>query len=211
MKTMEAAMIARPKWRSGTAGKPEVVGTKIVATSQYFSIEQVQLRFSNGEERYYERLREGSTRSVMMIAMRDSETMLLVREYGCGVDETTLTLPKGMVEAGESDIEAADRELKEEIGHGAKRIEHLGELTLAPGHLCHMLTVLLADQLYVHRLPGDEPEELEVVPVPLAQIDQLIYAGTINEARAIAAICLAKGALRHRDAANPLARNPNVV
>jgi ADP-ribose diphosphatase len=178
--------------------KPEVIETKIVAKSRYFSIEQVRLRFPGGEERYYERLREWDTRSVIMVALRDPDTLLLIREYACGIDQDTLTLPKGMVEAGESDVEAANRELKEEIGHGAGHIELLGELTLAPGHLCHKITVLLADQLYPQRLTGDEPQEPAVVPVALDEVEHLIQLGKINEARTIAAIYLAKAALRGR-------------
>lgn len=186
-----------------TSSKPEVIETKVVAKSRYFSIEQVRLRFPSGEERCYERLREWDTRSVIMVALRDPDTLLLIREYACGIDQDTLTLPKGMVEAGESDLEAADRELKEEIGHGAGRIEPLGELTLAPGHLCHRITVMLADQLYPQSLAGDEPQELDVVPVALADAEKLIQLGKINEARAIAAIYLAKAALQQRAAENP--------
>lgn len=111
-----------------------------------------------------------------------------------------MTLPNRTAEAGESDVEAADRELKEEVGLETGRIELLGELTLAPGHLCHTITVLLAEELYEQSLPGDEPEDLEVVPVPLADANRLIQTGTINQARVIAAICSAKGALALRKA-----------
>lgn len=174
---------------------PEILETRIIAKSRYFAVEQVRLRFSNGEERLYERLMEWEARSVMIVAFRPPDTILLIREYACGIDQHSLTLPTGMVEPRETDLEAANRELQEEAGLAAGRIRELGVLTLAPGHLCHKITVLLAEELYAQRLPGDEPEAIEVIPVRLGDFDRLIQSGEINEARAIAAVCMARNHL----------------
>ncbi|MEX0730736.1 MAG: ADP compounds hydrolase NudE [Aquisalimonadaceae bacterium] len=175
--------------------KPEILETQIIARSQFFAVEQVRLRFANGEERLYERLLEWDARSVIIVAVQPPDSILLIREYACGIDQRALTLPTGMVEPGETDLEAANRELQEEVGLAADHIRELGVLTLAPGHLSHKITVLLAEGLYAQSLPGDEPEDMEVIPVRLCDFDEMVHSGKINEARAIAAVYMAKSEL----------------
>ena len=59
----------------------------------------------------------------MVVPMLDEETVLLVREYAAGMHRYELGLVKGRIDAGETPAQAADRELKEEAGYGARRIE----------------------------------------------------------------------------------------
>src|SRR5262245_55132350 len=126
----------------------------------------------------------------MVVALNDRNEVMLIREYAAGFHEDQLTLPKGAAEPGESLEEAANRELKEEIGFGARRIEPLKRLTLSPGHMGFTITVMLARDLYAERLPADEPETPVPVPWPLARIDQLVERDDFTEARAVAALRL---------------------
>ncbi len=71
-------------------------------------------------------------------------------------------------------------------------MEVLNELSVAPGHMGFTITVVLATGLYTERLPGDEPEPLEVERWPLADVDALFARAEFNEARAIAALHLAR-------------------
>ena len=112
---------------------PTILKTELLAESSHFQIEALHLQFSNGQRRIYERLRGTGYRSVMLVAMPDPEHVLMVREYAVGVEGTILGLPKGGAEADESYLQAAQRELCEEVGLRAARLTELGELTLAPG------------------------------------------------------------------------------
>ena len=118
--------------------------------------------------------------------------MLLVREYAAGVDRYELGLPKGRVEAGEEILMAANRELMEEVGQGANRLTHLSTFTLAPAYFGHHTQIVLAQDLFEQRLPGDEPEEIEVVPWRLNQINELMLSGECTEARSIAALFMVR-------------------
>ncbi|WP_415764981.1 NUDIX domain-containing protein [Pseudomonas sp. ZB1P45] len=120
----------------------------------------------------------------MLVAIPDPLHVLLVREYAVGIEKTVLGLPKGGAEPHEDYLQAAQHELCEEVGMRAARLSELGELTLAPGHLCHRYRVVLAEQLSSCQLVGDEPEPLECLRVPLAQIPDLVARGELNEARA---------------------------
>ncbi len=172
--------------------KPEILQINQVAKSKLFLVEELKLRFSNGVERTYERLASRGHGAVMMIVLDSDDNLLLVREYAGGIDDYTLSLPKGAVDEGETIYQAADRELKEEIGFGARRIDFLKELTTAPNYMGHKLQAVIARDLYPCRLTGDEPEPLEVVKWPLRDIDALALNPEFTEGRAIAGLYMAR-------------------
>jgi ADP-ribose diphosphatase len=175
--------------------KPRILDRRLVAESQLFRIEQVDLEFANGSRRTYERIPGGSD-SVMIVPMSDAETVLLIREYGAGTDRYELGFPKGVVEPGEEPIDAANRELQEEIGYAARNLRIIDRVSLVPGYIQHHSLIVLAQGLYPQRLPGDEPEPIEVVPWRLRDIDALLARDDFDEARSIAALFLAMRALR---------------
>jgi len=171
---------------------PEILEKKSIAKTRLFHVESLHLRFSNGVERDYERLKSGRRGAVMVIPMLNSETILLIREYAAGVERYELAFSKGLIDEGETPIEAANREMKEEVGYGGRELQVLREFSLAPGYLSHQMSLVLAKDLYEEKLEGDEPEELEVVPWPIAKLDQLIDQDDFTEARSIAAVYLLK-------------------
>jgi len=168
--------------------KPRILNTRTVARSRLFHIEELDLEFSNGAMARYERLR-GASRGTVLI---------LVREYAAGTENYELGFPKGRIESGEPLLEAANRELMEETGYGAERLERITSLTLAPGFLGHATEIILARELYPKRLEGDEPEEPEVVPWALNDIERLWRSGECSEARTLAALFIAKAILDGR-------------
>ena len=171
------------------AEKPIILNKTTLAVSRLFRIESLDIAFSNGELRNYERLaRSQSGGAVLIVPMLDSDTVLLIREYSAGVHRYELGLPKGKVDAGESFLEAANRELKEEVGFGANNLHHLSSFSIAPSYLEHMTEIVLAQDLYAEKLDGDEPEELEVIPWKLSQLNELLATGECTEARSIAAL-----------------------
>lgn len=157
-----------------------------------YRMERLDLEFSNGERRRYERLHGRGHGAVAVVPMLDAETVLLVREYAAGVHRYELGLVKGRIDAGESPVEAANRELMEEAGYGARRLDLLRSLTLAPTYMSHLTHLVLARELYPQRLPGDEPEPLELVPWKLADLGQLILQDDFSEGRSIAALFIAR-------------------
>lgn len=171
--------------------KPEIKHRSIVAESRLFRIESIDLRFSNGVERTYERLVPGGSGAVMMIALLDNDTFALIREYGGGVEDYTLTLPKGAVDLGETMRDACNRELQEEIGYAAREFVYLKNMSLSPSYMRGGIDVVLARDLYPSVLEGDEPEPLELVPWKFADLPELYARNDFNEGRAIGGLALA--------------------
>ncbi|WP_263146121.1 ADP compounds hydrolase NudE [Pseudomonas sp. RIT-PI-AD] len=185
--------------------KPTVLAREIVASSRLFRIEALQLRFANGVERTYERLagHGAGHGAVMIVAMADAEHALLVEEYCAGTDDYQLSLPKGLIEPGEDVLEAANRELKEEAGFGARQLEWLTELSLSPGYMSQTIQVVLARDLYPERLPGDEPEPMRVERVALGELSSLVQHVQFSEGRALAALYLTRDLLTRRGEFHP--------
>ena len=157
-----------------------------------FKVERLELEFSNGNRRCYERLHARGLGAVIVVAMRDADTFLLVREYAVGLNHYELGLVKGRLEPDETVLEGAQRELREEIGFAARELTELTSLSLAPGYMTHVTHVVLARDLYPSRLEGDEPEELEVVPWKLADLHTLVNRPDCTEGRSIAALYIAR-------------------
>ena len=164
----------------------------------HYRLEKLDLEFSNGERRIYERLVTRGHGAVMIAAVPEPGTILLVREYAAGVHRYELGLPKGRMDAGETPEQAADRELKEECGFGARRIEVLRSITLAPVYMSHQIHLVLAEDLYPQRLPGDEPEELEVIPWKLDRLHDLMLREDCSEGRSLAALFIVRELLARR-------------
>jgi len=178
--------------------KPEIVTTETLARTRLFHVEQLDLRFSNGVEVQYERLRSNSAGAVLVVPLLDDDTVMLIREYAAGVHRYELGLPKGRIEPGEDLLEAANRELMEEIGYAANQLEHLTAFTLAPGYLGHHTQVVLARGLYLQSCEGDEPEEIEVVPWSLSNLSELMARDDLTEARSIAALYMVRDLLSNK-------------
>ncbi len=177
---------------------PIIHATRDSDASSFLRAEQVDLEFSNGEHRTYERLKGSGLGAVIIVPMLDDETVLLVREYGVGVERYELGLPKGLLDRDETVEQGANRELKEEVGYGAHKLKILHNLSLSPSYMTHMAHVVLAQDLYPERLIGDEPEPLDVVPWKMADLHTLVSRDDVTEGRSIAALFMAREYLAGR-------------
>ena len=175
---------------------PTVTLIEEIARTRLFRVERVGLRFAQGREVSYERVRGSARGGVLVVPMLDARTVLLVREYAAGVDRYELALPKGRIEGEESVEDAANREIMEEVGYGARSLVRLTSLTLAPGYFSHVTHTVLAQDLYPETRAGDEPEPLEVVPWSLDALDELLARTDVTEARSIAALYMVREHLR---------------
>jgi ADP-ribose diphosphatase len=177
-----------------------IIHSRALIENKQGAREQLDLEFSNGERRRYERMIQNGHGAVMIAAMPDKDTVLLIKEYAAGTHRYELCLPKGRIDAGESILEAANRELKEEVGFGARSLQILRQITLAPTYMTHAIHLVLAEDLYPERLQGDEPEPLEVVPWRLDRLHELVMREDCSEGRSLAALLIVKERQANSDA-----------
>lgn len=171
--------------------KPDILNVEAVARSRLFTIEAVDLAFSNGERRVYERMKPSGREAVMIVPIIDNQ-LILIQEYAVGLESYELGFPKGLIDPGESVFEAAERELKEEAGFGAEKLASLGKLTMAPSYFSSKMNIVVAEALYEEKLEGDEPEPLIVRRWPLDNLMGLLEEPDFQEARNVSALFLAR-------------------
>ena len=182
---------------SKTQQKPKILNVETVASSRMFRIQSVDLTFSNGESRVYERLLPEGRQAVMIVPVLN-DNILLIREYAVAIEDYELGFPKGLVESNEDVLVAANREMMEEIGYGARKLTVLSKLTLAPSYFASTMTIVLAEDLYEQKLEGDEPEPLTLVSWPQSKMIELLALSDFNEARNVSALFLAREYLNQR-------------
>ncbi len=132
-------------------------------------------RYDDGEEATREIVTHPGAVTVLPF---DGEQVWLVRQPREPVGEQALLeLPAGKIDVpGEDLLETAKRELAEEIGMGARQWRHLVSFYNSPGLLSEENHLFLAEDLYERRLEAEEAERIEIVALPLAELDETIQA-----------------------------------
>lgn len=133
--------------------------------------------------------------AVTVVPVDEQGRIWLVRQYRHAAGKVLLELPAGTLEAGEDPQVCALREIREEIGLAAGKVEKLGEFYLAPGYSSEFMHVYLATRLTPDPLPGDADEFLSAAAYPLAQVMEWVRGGELQDAKSLAALLLAAGRL----------------
>jgi ADP-ribose pyrophosphatase len=137
---------------------------------------------------------------VNVIALTPDDHVVLVRQFRFGTGELCLEIPGGMVDDGEEAATAAARELEEETGYTSREWRRLGDVAPNPAiqnNRLHTYLALDAAPTHAQRLEGSEI--LDVTTLPLAEVQRLLRAGTIDHALVVAAfahLALEVGELR---------------
>ncbi len=129
----------------------------------------------------------------MVPVIEDGATAILVRQYRSAVEHDLLEIPAGKRDvAGEPPERTAHRELEEEIGMRAGRLEKLAELYMTPGFSDERMTIFMAVDLEETAVAAHGPEEqhMTIERVALDDVPALIASGTIADAKTIIGLCL---------------------
>jgi len=166
------------------------VSAETLFRHRLFELRRERLTAGEGEQR--ESLILDAPSWVNVIALDDAGArVLLVRQWRFGIAASTVEIPGGMIDPGESARQAAERELLEETGYRARRWSELGEVEPNPAFLTNRCTTFLAKELERMGDPmGDGEEEIEVEWGDLATIGSRVAAGEIRHALVVAAFFL---------------------
>ena len=129
--------------------------------------------------------------SVCVVPIDDQGNVLMVRQYRKPAETELLELPAGGIEADEASDEAVLRELQEEIGYTAGKLQLLSSFWVAPGWSTEYMYAYLATDLSPASLAADDDENITVVPVPLEDVIELMEGGDIKDAKSITSLLLA--------------------
>jgi ADP-ribose diphosphatase len=168
---------------------PQILSKKNAMKTRIFSVEKLEIQFSNGVKAQYERMQSSSHGAVLIIAIKD-DCFVLIKEYAAGVERYELTFAKGKVDDGETWLQAVERESQEELGFFPQKVKLLKTVSLASGYMTHQTHLALAENLIEKTAVGDEPEPLEIIYWPIKKWKQLLTQPDFSEGRSYAALLL---------------------
>jgi ADP-ribose diphosphatase len=175
------------------AGEREIrIEGRRVYGGKAVSLDVDRVRLSDGTEALREAVRHPG--AVVVVAIDAAGRVLLVRQFRYAPGETLLELPAGTLRPGELPEACARRELAEETGHAAERLEHLATFYSAPGFCDERLHCFLAVGLTpTSGAHPDEDERIEVVPMTLLEAEAMARGGALHDAKTIAGLLLVAG------------------
>lgn len=171
---------------------PDTLSTETVYKGKVFDIRIDEIR--DGEIEYKREIvvHKGSC---VVIPVFEDGTLALVRQYRHAAGKYLLEICAGTLNAGEDPEEGAIRELEEEIGVRAAKIEKLSEFYVSPGFLTEKMHLYLASELTETQQNLEEDEILSIERHSLRALLDMIQNGEIEDAKTIAGVFIAAGRL----------------
>jgi ADP-ribose pyrophosphatase len=128
----------------------------------------------------------------LVVAVTADDDVLLARQYKHGIGEITLELPGGAIDHGETPGEAAERELREELGYACESLQPLGSLMHAPSNATNRIHGFLGRAARRVGEPRLDPSEvIALEKVPLSRVERMIREGGIVASDTVAFLLIA--------------------
>jgi ADP-ribose pyrophosphatase len=169
----------------------QLIESEHIFKGAVFTIERDRLREESGFEIVREVVRHSG--GAGCLPLFPDGRVALVKQYRHPAGRELLEIPAGKIEAGESPIESAARELEQEIGFSAGRIEPLADFYSTPGFCEERLYIYLATELIQVEQNLDHDEFVEVVYLPLAEAVKMAVSNQLEDSKTIIALLLAAG------------------
>ena len=118
-----------------------------------------------------------------VVPLKENGTVVLIKQFRHAAGGFIFEIPAGKLHPGEDPKDCAARELEEEIGYQAGKLELLSSIFTAPGFTDEVIHIFKATGLTKGRQQLDRDEVLEIVEVQLQQAIEMIRVGTIRDAK----------------------------
>lgn len=164
----------------------KTLSSKIVYDGKVITVIKDDVEVADGHKSFREVVLHSG--GVVVVALKNEDTVLLVKQYRYPLKQTVLELPAGKLEIGEDPNFASKRELEEETGYRANSWQSLGFINTTPGICTEKLYLYLAKDL---TFVGEHPDEGEIIrceEFKLADVFEMISTGKINDAKTICAL-----------------------
>lgn len=156
---------------------------QVLLKAARFTVNAIELVDRNGGKRLREVVRHPG--AVVLLPILDDGRVVMIENVRVAVNETLLELPAGTIEVGEPPATTAGRELIEETGYHASRIELVHEFYSCPGICDELMRLYVATGLREGAPEREETEQIENRIVTKAEIQQLIARGKIRDAKSL--------------------------
>ena len=172
------------------------IGTQRIYTGRIINLDVDQVRYPDGTIGELEMVRHPGASAIVPFLSDpagDDPQILLLRQYRYAADGYLYEVPAGRIEPGETPLECARRELREETGCTAERIEPLMSLFTTPGFTDELIHLYLATGLTRGTTSRDADEFFEVETLTLSRALEMIERGEIRDAKTVVTLLYAAG------------------
>ncbi len=163
--------------------KEKTLDSQMMYDGRIIKVYKDNVELADGKKSFREVVRHSG--GVVILAFKDEDTILLVKQYRYPIGEIVLELPAGKLEKGEDPFEAAKRELEEETGYCANKWTDLGYINTSPGFSDEKLYLYLAQDLEYTYCHPDEGEIIQAFEYKYDDVLKMIDNGEINDAKTI--------------------------
>lgn len=167
----------------------KTVSEEMIFEDRITKVKKVGIELPDG--RRGERVIIGRSSAATVLAMTDENEVLLVRQYRKGLERVELELPAGMIDAGEDPEKCAIRELEEETGYKADKIEHLVTIHPAPAFCDEIVYLYRALNISEGQVCHDDDEFITSEKIKLPVLMEMLKKGEIHDAKTIIGILIA--------------------
>jgi ADP-ribose pyrophosphatase len=167
----------------------KIIQDEVVYEGSICRVHRVRLRMDDGQ--VVPRDLVEMSDAVVVVPVLPDGRLAMIRNERFAVGEELLEFPAGKLDSANEDPgKAAARELAEETGYTAGKIEKLGGFYTAPGAVTEFITAWLATELRLGRQALEQYERIKVHPVAPAELADLIRGGEVHDAKSISAWAL---------------------
>ena len=167
-----------------------------VDTGRVLNLDMDSVRFPDGTVGELEMIRHAGASAVLPFVSDpsgDDPQLLLIRQYRYAAERVLYEIPAGRLDPGETALECATRELLEETGCTAARVEPMTTIYTTPGFTDEKIHLFMASVLTMGESRREADEFIEVVTLPLTEVLLMIERGEIVDGKSIVAILFAAG------------------
>jgi len=166
----------------------EVLKSETVYKGKIFNILKEEVQLPDGRKGIFDIIEHNS--SVAILPVDNNQMVWLVRQYRYPIKKTLLEIPAGVMEEGEDPAYCAQRELREEIGMGAGKLELLGRFYLARGYSTEYMYIFMASSLFESHAKPDDDEFIHIEKYPINEILRMARNDEFEDAKTLAALFL---------------------
>lgn len=164
----------------------KTISSESVYEGKIFNLDKIKVLLPNGMTSERDVIRHNG--GVAVVAVKNDGKILFVEQFRKAIDQILFEIPAGKLNKGEDPKECALRELEEETGYKANKIEFLSKIVMAPGFADEFIYLYYASDLYKGIKGGDEDEFINLHEFTLDEVNQMIFNGKIFDSKSVCGI-----------------------
>ena len=166
----------------------KTISSEMIYEGKILNLRKDKVNVKDNQTSYREIIEHNG--GVALAALTDEGKLVMVKQFRKAAEKVVLEVPAGKIEKGEDHSITAERELKEETGYTAGKIEFITSFYSSIGYSTEVIHLYLATQLTPGETDFDDNESIDIIEYHLEELKDMIFNREIEDAKTIAAILL---------------------